>query len=72
MRSQLVFDAVRHVPNRYLLMRAAAKALRKFHKPNTRVADTANKAFRRFGRTQPLSVHSSNRGEHVTHFHRAA
>jgi hypothetical protein len=72
MRSELVFDAVRHVPNRYLLMRAAAKALRKFHKPNSRVADTANEVFRRFGRTHPLNVQASNSAKHVTHFHRAA
>jgi hypothetical protein len=40
MRSELIFKAVAHVPNRYLLVRLLAKGTRKMHKPNTRVEDT--------------------------------
>ena len=42
MRSDLVFEAICHVPNRYRLCSVASKATRKMHKPNTRVSDTAN------------------------------
>ena len=56
MRSELVFDATRYVSNRYLLTRAAAKAIRKCHRPNTRIADTANEIFKWFGRADPLGV----------------
>ena len=49
MRSELIFKAVAHVPNRYLLVRLLAKGTRKMHKPNTRVEDTTN----RWERTRP-------------------
>ena len=42
MRSDLVFEAIYHVPNRYQLCQLASKATRKMHRPNTRVPDTAN------------------------------
>jgi hypothetical protein len=51
MRSDLVFDAVAHVPNRYALTLLAAKATRKLHRPNTRIQDTANHAFARLSHT---------------------
>ena len=54
MRSQLVFSAMMHVSNRYMLTRLAAKATRKLHKPNTRIQDTANEVLVRFSRTNPL------------------
>jgi len=56
MRSELVFGAIQHVANRYLLVRAAAKAVRAFHKPNTRVAETANDVLVRFGTKDPCPV----------------
>lgn len=49
MRSELVASALKHVPNRYLLTCMAAKAIRGFHRPNTRIAETANDVLRRFG-----------------------
>jgi len=48
MRSDLIYDAVRTVQNRYLLCQVASKATRKFHKPNTRIQDTMNEVFERF------------------------
>jgi hypothetical protein len=42
MRSDLVFDAVHTLRNRYTLCQLASKATRKFHKPNTRIQDTTN------------------------------
>jgi hypothetical protein len=51
MRSDLVFDAVAHVPSRYALTLLAAKATRKLHRPNTRIQDTANDAFARLSHT---------------------
>ena len=55
MRSELVFGAVTYVPNRFLLIRVAAKAIRRFHRPNTRIQDTANEVFQCFARANPLA-----------------
>jgi hypothetical protein len=56
MRSELVFGAMSCVSNRFLLTRVAAAATRKFHRPNTRIEDTANEVFGRFRHTNPLAV----------------
>lgn len=48
MRSNLIFGAIAHISNRYLLVKAAAKATRKLHRPYTRVPDTMNDVFLRF------------------------
>jgi hypothetical protein len=55
MRSDLVFGAMTYVSNRFLLTRLAAKATRSFHRPNTRIADTANEVFERFTQSNPLT-----------------
>ena len=55
MRSELVAGALKQVPNRYRLTRLAAKAVRAFHRPNSRIADTANEVFLRFSRTNPMT-----------------
>ena len=47
MRSELVFAAERRVGNRYLLMRAASMATRKFHRPNSSIKETINDALLR-------------------------
>lgn len=62
MRSDLVFGAIKRVPNRFLLTGLAAKAVRSFHVPNTRIQDTANEVFERFTRVNPLAAvsHSGN------------
>ena len=55
MRSELVFGAMTYVSNRFLLTRLASKATRSFHRPNTRIADTANEVFERFTHVNPLA-----------------
>jgi hypothetical protein len=55
MRSELVFGAMTYVSKRFLLTRVAAKATRRFHRPNTRIQDTANEVFERFTRANPLA-----------------
>jgi hypothetical protein len=45
--------ALAHESNRYLLTRLIAKATRKLHRPNTRVQDTMNDAFKWFGCSKP-------------------
>jgi hypothetical protein len=52
MRSDLVFAAMAHVPNRFLLTNLAAKATREFHRPNTRIQETANEVLMRFNRAR--------------------
>jgi hypothetical protein len=52
MRSELIYDALRTVENRYLLCQVASKATRKFHKPNTRIQDTMNEVFERFAESE--------------------
>jgi hypothetical protein len=54
MRSELIFGAMTHVANRYLLTKLAAKATRKLHRPNTRIQDTTNDALMYFSRCSPL------------------
>jgi len=56
MRSELIFGAMTHVSNRYLLTKLASKATRKFHRPNTRIQDTANDVFLHFSRSSPIPV----------------
>ena len=48
MRSELVFAATVHVPNRFLLAKLATAATRKFHRPNTRIQETMDEVFVRF------------------------
>jgi hypothetical protein len=45
MRSDLVFVAVSHAPNRYQLCQLASKATRRMHRPNTRIPDTTNQVL---------------------------
>jgi hypothetical protein len=62
MRSELVFDAMKYVSNRFLLTQLASQAVRKFHRPNTRIEETANEIFERFSRANPIVgvLHNSN------------
>jgi hypothetical protein len=55
MRSELIFGAMTYVSNRFLLTRLAAKATRSFHRPNTRIEDTANEVFKHFTHINPLA-----------------
>jgi hypothetical protein len=54
MRSDLVFGAITQVPNRYLLIQLASKAVRKLHRPGTRMQDTANSVFAHLSFSNPL------------------
>lgn len=56
MRFELVFGSMTYVSNRFLLTGVAAKATRRFHRPNTRIQGTANEVFERFTRANPLAV----------------
>jgi hypothetical protein len=42
MRSELIFSAMANVSNRFLLIKLASKATRKFHRPNDRIPETTN------------------------------
>jgi hypothetical protein len=55
MRSELIFGAMTYVSNRFLLTRLASKATRSFHRPNTRIEDTANEVLERFAHVDPLA-----------------
>ena len=55
MRSMLVMAAMKHVPNRFLLTRLAAKGIRALHRPNTRLAETANEVFLRLSQSDPMA-----------------
>ncbi len=45
MRSDLVFEALHTLRNRYMLCQLASKATRKFHRPNTRIQETMNQVL---------------------------
>ncbi|MBZ5531354.1 MAG: DNA-directed RNA polymerase subunit omega [Acidobacteriia bacterium] len=49
MRSNLIYDALDTVNNRYLLCQIVSKATRKFHKPTTRIQETMNDVLVRVG-----------------------
>jgi len=56
MRSELVFEAVHTLRNRYMLCQLASKATRKFHKPNTRIQDTTNEVLHRIADSEQQEV----------------
>ena len=55
MRSNLVFGATAYISNRYLLTRVASKAIRKFHRPSTRIQETTNDVLVLFSRASPIA-----------------
>jgi len=62
MRSDLIFCAITHEPNRYLLCRHIAKATRALHRPGGRIPDTTNDALARFSRdNQDKAVQASHK-----------
>jgi hypothetical protein len=54
-RSELIFSAMTYVSNRFLLTRLASQATRRFHRPNSRIEDTADEVFERFSCVDPLA-----------------
>jgi hypothetical protein len=59
MRSELVFGAMMHVQNRYLLARLTAKTTRIIHLPHSRLEETANRVLRLFSHTNPQEMQRS-------------
>jgi hypothetical protein len=53
MRADLTFMALADGSNRYQLAKSVARATRMLHRPNTRVQDTMNEAFKWLGRFKP-------------------
>ncbi len=53
MRSELVFGAMTQVQNRYLLARLTSKTTRIFHRPHSRLEETANDVLRLFSQANP-------------------
>jgi hypothetical protein len=68
MRSELVFAANTYVPNRFLLTGLASKAVRKLHRPNTRMQNTANDVLVRFSRANPWQLCRFRGDLHLFHF----
>jgi len=56
MRSELVFEAVHTLRNRYTLCQLASKATRKFHRPSTRIQDTTNEVLNRIAEAEREEV----------------
>jgi hypothetical protein len=72
MRSDLVFGAMTHVSNRFLLSKVLAKATRAFHRPGTRVQDTTNEVLARFGCANPISDENTGRVPAIVSIQRRA
>lgn len=56
MRSNLIYDALDTVNNRYLLCQLVSKATRRFHKPTTRIQETMNDVLVRVGGAEAEDV----------------
>jgi hypothetical protein len=56
MRSDLVFEAVHTLRNRYMLCQLASKATRKFHRPSTRIQDTTNDVLQRIADAERQNI----------------
>ena len=67
-RSNLVFDAMAYVDNRYLLSQLVAKATRKLHKPGTRMQDTANDVLIRVSQSSPVRAQVTERKSSIVAF----
>jgi hypothetical protein len=59
MRAELAFMALANESNRYQLTKSVAKVTRMLHRPNTRVQDTMNEAFKWLGRFKPGAAKAS-------------
>lgn len=62
MRSDIIYDAITTVKNRYTLCQLASKATRRFHRPSTRMQDTMNEVLSNIGQKEPqmLMEHPEN------------
>ena len=59
MRADLTFTPLADESNRYQLTKSVAKVTRILHRPNTRVQDTMNEAFKWLGCFQPGAAEAS-------------
>ncbi len=57
-RSDMVFEALHTLHNRYMLCQLASKATRKFHRPNTRIQETMNEVLDRIASSEREEVFS--------------
>jgi hypothetical protein len=79
MRAALLFIARADESNRYQLAKFVAKVTRMLHRPDTRVQDTMNEAFKWLGRFKPGAAKANitwngshfPRHRHVTILHSA-
>jgi len=55
-RSDLIFESLHTLQNRYMLCQLASKATRKFHRPNTRIQETMNEVLGRIARSKPQEI----------------
>jgi hypothetical protein len=55
MSSDLVFEAMARVSDRFLLAKLVSKTTRKLHKPNTRIQDTTNAVFAHLSRDNSVA-----------------
>ncbi len=56
MRSDIVFEALHTLHNRYMLCQLASKATRRFHRPNTRIQETMNEVVGRIAEAERQQV----------------
>jgi len=64
-RSELIFQAIVHESNRYMLCRVIAKGTRALHRPNTRLQETTNAALEHLiHASKPPAKHSSSKPIH--------
>ena len=56
MRSDLIFEALHTLQNRYMLCQLASKATRRFHRPNTRIQETMNDVLERIASSERKQV----------------
>jgi len=60
MRSELVLAAAKQWSNRYLLMRVASVATRKFHRPHSRIQETTNEVLMRLAKSTNIDLPSKD------------
>lgn len=58
MRSNLIFQALHTLQNRYMLCQLASKATRRFHRPNTRIQETMNEVLVRIAGSERKQVYA--------------
>ncbi len=69
-RSDMIFEALHTLRNRYMLCQLASKATRKFHRPNTRIQETMNEVLDRIASSERDDILSEP--EHVAEAQRRA